>query len=127
MASIPLKCKKPGRYSVLLDKDVEVMTRDGTTLRANVFRPDDAGKHPVVMTLGPYGKDVHMKEFQPGPWENLVKNYPGITENSSCEYLGFETPDPEPWVPDGYIIVKVDSRGAGKTPGHLDVNSPRVD
>ncbi len=125
MASITLKCKKPGHYRAILDKDVAVMTRDGTSLCANVFRPDAAGRFPVVMTLGPYGKDVHMKEFQPPPWENLCKFYPAITENSSCEYLGFETPDPETWVPDGFVIVKVDSRGAGKTPGHLDVNSPR--
>lgn len=43
---------------------------------------------------------------------------------SSCRYLGFETPDPERWVPDGYVLVKVDSRGAGKPPGRLDANSP---
>ena len=36
----------------------------------------------------------------------------------------FETPDPEVWVPHGYVVVKVDSRGAGKSPGRLDVNSP---
>ena len=36
----------------------------------------------------------------------------------------FETPDPEMWVPEGYVVVKVDSRGSGKSPGRLDVNSP---
>jgi uncharacterized protein len=28
------------------------------------------------------------------------------------------------WVPDGYVVVNVDSRGAGKSPGRLDPNSP---
>jgi putative CocE/NonD family hydrolase len=28
-------------------------------------------------------------------------------------------------VPDGYACVRVDSRGAGRSPGHLDVWSPR--
>jgi predicted acyl esterase len=125
MASTHLKVKNPGGHAMLLDKDIEVPTRDGSTLRANVFRPAEPGRYPVIMTLGPYGKDVHMKEFQPAPWANLVKGYPSILEASSCEYLGFETPDPERWVPDGYVILKIDSRGAGKTPGYLDVNSPR--
>src|SRR6267142_1163477 len=35
-----------------------------------------------------------------------------------------ETPDPEMWAPHGYAVVKVDSRGSGKSPGKLDVNSP---
>ncbi len=33
-------------------------------------------------------------------------------------------PDPEMWVPDGYVVISVDSRGAGKSPGRLDPNSP---
>jgi predicted acyl esterase len=33
--------------------------------------------------------------------------------------------DPEKWVPDGYACVRVDSRGAGRSPGMLDVWSPR--
>ena len=28
-------------------------------------------------------------------------------------------------MPDGYVIVRVDSRGAGRSPGYLDVWSPR--
>jgi predicted acyl esterase len=28
------------------------------------------------------------------------------------------------WVPDGYIVINVDSRRAGKSPGRLDPNSP---
>jgi predicted acyl esterase len=33
--------------------------------------------------------------------------------------------DPERWVPDGYVLVRVDSRGAGCSPGHLDAWSAR--
>ena len=32
---------------------------------------------------------------------------------------------PEKWVPDGYAIVRVDLRGAGCSPGYLEVWSPR--
>ena len=108
----------------VFDKDVAVQMRDGALLRANVFRPDSPGKFPVLMTLGPYGKDVHLSQFMPEAWEALQRRHPEILKTSSCKYLVFETPDPEMWAPHGYAVVKVDSRGSGKSPGKLDVNSP---
>jgi uncharacterized protein len=111
-------------HDTLLDKDVAVPMRDGAALRANVFRPRADGRYPVLMTLGPYGKDVHLSQFMPEAWEALKRRHPEILEASSCKYLVFETPDPEVWVPHGYVVVKIDSRGAGKSPGRLDVNSP---
>ena len=107
-----------------LDKDVAVPMRDGALLRANVFRPEAPGRYPVLMTFGPYGKDVHLSQFMPQAWEALGRRHPEILAASSCKYLVFETMDPEVWVPHGYAIVKVDSRGAGKSPGFLDPNSP---
>jgi len=109
---------------MLLDKDVGIPMRDGALLRANVFRPENAGKFPVLITLGPYGKDVHLSQFMPDAWEALQRRHPEILKASSCKYLVFETPDPEMWAPHGYAVVKVDSRGSGKSPGKLDVNSP---
>jgi uncharacterized protein len=109
---------------MVLDKDVAVPMRDGAALRANVFRPDVPGRFPVLMTLGPYGKDVHLSQFMPEAWEALKRRHPEILRASSCKYLVFETPDPEVWVREDYVVVKIDSRGAGKSPGRLDVNSP---
>ncbi len=111
-------------HTMTLDKDVAVPMRDGARLSANVFRPAEPGKYPVLMTFGPYGKDVHISQFQPPAWEVLTKRYPQILEHSSCKHLVFETPDPEVWVPHGYVVLKVDSRGAGKSPGKLDINAP---
>src|SRR5258708_9176273 len=108
---------------MVLDKDVAVPMRDGALLRANVFRPDAAGRFPVLMTLGPYGKDVHLSQFMPEAWEALKRRHPEILEASSCKYLVFETPDPEMWAPEGYV-VKVDSRGSGKAAGRLYLKSP---
>jgi predicted acyl esterase len=112
------------KHRMVLDKDVGIPMRDGASLRANVFRPEAAGRFPVIMTLGPYGKDVHLSQFMPEAWEALKRRHPEILKASSCKYLVFETPDPEIWAPEGYVVVKVDSRGAGKSPGKLDVNSP---
>src|SRR5882672_11184296 len=104
---------------MVLDKDVAIPVRDGAVLRANVFRPDAGGRFPVLMTLGPYGKDVHLSQFMPEAWEALKRRHPEILKTSSCKYLVFETPDPEMWVPEGYVLVKVDSRGSGKSPGEF--------
>jgi len=36
-----------------------------------------------------------------------------------------ETVDPEQWIPHGYAVVRVGSRGAGRSPGLLDLLSAR--
>ncbi len=109
---------------MLVELDTPVEMRDGAILRANVYRPEFDGQFPVLITLGPYGKDVPLQQFMQAAWDRLHENYPEILAASSCKHLIFERPDPEVWVPDGYVIVNVDSRGAGKSPGRLDPNSP---
>ena len=44
---------------------------------------------------------------------------------STNKYQNWETTDPERWVPHGYAVVRVDSRGAGWTPGFMNPASPR--
>jgi uncharacterized protein len=112
------------RHEMLLEQNAPVPMRDGAVLRANVYRPRSDGRFPVLMTFGPYGKDVPLRQFMAEAWERLNETYPEILAASSCKHLVFERPDPEMWVPDGYVIVNVDSRGAGKSPGRLDPNSP---
>src|SRR6478609_9294657 len=50
---------------------------------------------------------------------------PDVLECSSNKHQNWELFDPEKWVPDGYICVRVDSRGAGRSPGFLETWSPR--
>jgi predicted acyl esterase len=40
---------------VRVDRDVAIQVRDGTTLRVNVFRPEAAGRYPVVLCAHLYG------------------------------------------------------------------------
>lgn len=61
-----------------VEKNVPVHVRDGNVLRANVYRPDAPGRYPVLMTHGPYGKDVHFADGYPLPWEKLKGIYPNI-------------------------------------------------
>ncbi len=99
---------------------------DGTHLMCNVFRPELAGNYPVVMSFGVYGKDVHFEDGFNPQWQKLKAVYPEVDQgDSSGAYLRWEVPDPERWVPDGFVIVVVDSRGSGMSPGYLDLYSPR--
>lgn len=43
---------------VLFERNVSGTMRDGTILRANLFRPEADGVYPVVLTRLPYGKDT---------------------------------------------------------------------
>ncbi|MBO0800625.1 MAG: CocE/NonD family hydrolase, partial [Blastocatellia bacterium] len=112
------------RYEMLMERNTAIPMRDGAVLRGDVFRPKAEGKFPVLMTFGPYGKDVPLKEFMREAWDAIEKFYPDIIANSSLKNLVWETPDPECWVPDGYIVIRVDARGCGKSPGRLAPNSP---
>ena len=56
-------------HQLLVEKDVPITVRDGGTVYANVFRPAEAGEFPVIITLGPYPKDIHFKEWNPVAWE----------------------------------------------------------
>src|SRR5664280_2402819 len=46
-------------------------------------------------------------------------------EGSTNKYQNWEVTDPERWVPHGYAVIRVDSRGAGWSPGVMNCNSPR--
>jgi predicted acyl esterase len=110
---------------MIVDKDVPITVSDGAVLRANVYRPAAAGRYPVLMAMGIYGKDVHFEDGYRAPWDKLLTLNPDIARNgSSGRYLRWELIDPERWVPDGYVVIAVDSRGSGKSQGYLDPLSP---
>src|SRR5690242_1215183 len=113
------------RDDILIDWDVAVPMDDGVVLRADIFRPVGGGTHPVILSYGPYAKGLSFQHGFKGNWARLTKAAPEILEGSSNAYQCWELVDPERWVPDGYVCVRVDSRGAGRSPGHLDVWSPR--
>lgn len=111
---------------MIIEKNTPIPMADGAVLRANVYRPEVPGSYPVVMSFGVYGKDVHFEDAYPSQWKTLNGIYPGLCrDGSSGRYLRWEMPDPERWVPDGFVIIAVDARGTGQSPGYLDLYSPR--
>jgi hypothetical protein len=98
---------------------------DGIVLRADVFRPLEGGHYPVIMTYGVYAKGLSYQEGYPMQWQKMVEDHPEILEGSTNKYQNWEVTDPERWIPHGYVVVRVDSRGAGWSPGFMDPNCPR--
>lgn len=48
-----------GLMSVIVEKNVEAKMSDGTNLRADIFRPADDGKYPVLVQRTPYNKEFY--------------------------------------------------------------------
>jgi len=108
-----------------IEWDVPVRMDDGLVLRCDVFRPDGEGRHPVILSYGPYAKGLAFQEGYPSAWQRMVAEHPDVAAGSSNQYQNWEVVDPEKWVPEGYACVRVDSRGTGRSPGYVDHFSPR--
>ena len=109
-----------------IDWDVPIPMDDGIVLRADVFMPDEPeGRYPVILTYGPYAKGLAFQDGYPSAWQRMVAEHPDVAHGSSNQYQSWEVVDPEKWVPEGYAVMRVDSRGAGRSPGRVDPFSPR--
>ncbi|TAK81202.1 MAG: CocE/NonD family hydrolase [Betaproteobacteria bacterium] len=108
-----------------VDWDVPIAMDDGVVLRADVFRPIAAGRYPVILSYGPYAKGLAFQDGYPSAWQRMVAEHPDVAYGSGNQYQNWEVVDPEKWVPEGYVCVRVDSRGTGRSPGFIDHFSPR--
>jgi predicted acyl esterase len=104
---------------------VPIEMDDGVVLRADVYRPDSDAAYPVILSYGPYAKGLAFQEGYPDQWRLMTSQHPDVEAGSSNRYQNWEVVDPEKWVPDGYAVVRVDSRGCGRSPGYVNVFSPR--
>jgi uncharacterized protein len=84
---------------ITVDFDVPAKMRDGTVLRANIYRPEGDGKWPVLLTRLPYGKDLP---------------------------IGGSVMDPTQVARRGYVVIVQDTRGRLTSDGEWDpfVNEP---
>ncbi|HEX3937842.1 MAG TPA: CocE/NonD family hydrolase [Xanthobacteraceae bacterium] len=113
------------RDGMRIDWDVPIAMDDGLVLRADVFRPVAEGHYPVILSYGPYAKGLAFQDGYPSAWQRMIELHPDVAAGSSNLYQSWEVVDPEKWVPHDYACVRVDSRGAGCSPGFIDHFSPR--
>ncbi len=109
---------------ILIEKDVPIPLIDGHVLYCNIFRANRGGAVPPIIAFTPYGKDSDVAVDFKRYWDFVLRDHPDVVQgDSSGKYLTWEVPDPERWVPAGYAIVVVDSRGTGKSPGYYELMS----
>ena len=113
------------RDGMVVEWDAPIAMSDGLILRADIFRPFDGQPVPAILSYGPYGKGLDFREGYKTAWEMMEKNHPDAVSGTSNRYANWEVVDPEKWVPDGYACIRVDSRGAGRSPGYLSHNNRR--
>ena len=113
------------RDGMRIDWDMPIKMDDGIVLRCDIYRPVAEGKYPVIMTYGPYGKWLHFEDLYTDQWRRMCADQPDVPTDSTNKYQCWEVVDPEKWVPDDYVCIRVDSRGAGRSPGVIDIWSLR--
>lgn len=113
------------RDGMLITWQLPIRMDDGVVLRADLFRPVGAAQVPVIMSYGCYAKGQAFQEAYAPQWNAMLEEFPEIAEGSTNRYQCWELTDPEQWVPHGYAVLRVDSRGAGWSPGVQDLWSAR--
>ena len=113
------------RHNMAIDFEVPITMDDGIVLLADVYRPTKEGRYPVLLSYGAYGKWLHFEDGYETAWRKMIANHPDVLLDSTGIYQNWEVVDPEKWVPHDYVVVRVDSRGAGRSPGKLDPRNGR--
>lgn len=113
------------REGMKIEWDVPITMDDGLVLRADIYRPIKEGTYPVLLSHGPYAKWLHFEDGYETAWNRMKEKHPDVMIGTSNRYASWEVCDPEKWVPHGYICIRVDSRGAGRSPGYIELWSPR--
>ncbi len=106
--------------ALVIDNDVAVPTRDGTILRANVYRPPGDGPFAALLCAHPYGKDNLPTKKRCGRGYSVSIQYRLLrqpTRPRFSDLTGWEAPDPVWWTEHGFAVVNCDLRGAGRSDG----------
>lgn len=103
-----------------IEKNLDIPLKDGVnTLRCDVFLPESKGdneRFPVIMTMGPYGKDVPYSVF-------YRQSYAELPDDQKSKWSAWEVVEPTYWTKQGYACIRVDELGSGQSPGYLDTMS----
>ena len=108
---------------ILVERNVEVVVRDGCRLYYDVYRPatSDDEPVPIIVCWSPFGKSSSgLRVLAHLPWGL------GIPRDTLSGLERFEGPDPAEFVPRGYAVVNVDARGSGNSDGDVVIMGQQV-
>src|SRR5215475_6478993 len=92
------------RDGMRISWNVSIPMDDGIVLRADVYRPIEDGRYPVILSHGVYAKGLAYQDGYPMQWKQMIEDHPEILEGSTNKYQAWEVTDPERWVPHGYAV-----------------------
>lgn len=104
--------------------DVKIPLQNGSHVFADVYRPDKDGSFPVIMNCGPYGRAFnHHSICNDDDFEAHALEEERYFQGNSGGLLweNHESVNTAAWVPNDYVVVRVDGPGNGKSPGKLEV------
>lgn len=103
----------PLPVNIILEKDVPVTMRDGTTLYTDVLRPVTTDTVPVIVAWSPYGKSRGN-----APQYDDLFTLLGMDASTLSGLHKFEGPDPAFWCANGYAVCQPDPRGTYHSDGN---------
>ena len=74
------------RDGMKIDFHVPIPMDDGIVLRADVYRPVEAGRYPVILSYGPYAKGLSFQEAYAPQWDKMVRDHPDAAAGSTNRY-----------------------------------------
>ncbi len=94
-------------HAVRIDHDVPMTARDGVTLRADIFRPDDDARHPALLTRTPYDKRLSWNSDYLGAVQAARAGYAVVVQDTRGRFAseGAYLPG-QPEGKDGYDAVE---------------------
>ncbi len=95
----------PKQFGIKVDKDVMVELKSGYAVCLDIYRPDNVGKFPVIVTCSPYSKDVQVMDISSQPF-----NSPMFDHQVEAGDVNF-------FVERGYAYIVMDAPGTGKSEG----------
>jgi putative CocE/NonD family hydrolase len=107
-SQLPIAYERPPEYEdIAIDRDVPVPMRDGSELFVDVYRPDAAGKFPVLLAFASHSKEIQGSEYPRG--------FPPQPAWSTLWVGHMEAGDTRFFVSRGYVHVVGSPRGFGKS------------
>src|SRR2546430_17569232 len=101
------------RDGMRIDWDIPIVMDDGLVLRADLFRPGVEGRHPVLLSYGPYAKGLAFQDGYPSAWQRMISEHPEVGSGSSGKNPKWEGGGPEKRAPPGAARLRADTGGRG--------------